>query len=49
MVESTTMVAVGLKPVTLTGVVETSQEKVIASGESLIVAYAFSDGAATAP
>ena len=34
----------GLWPVTATGVVVNSQEKVIASGLSLIVAYAFSEG-----
>ena len=38
LVESTVTVAVGLLwPVTSTGVVENSQENVIASGESLIV------------
>ena len=38
--------AVGLCPATSTGVVEISQENVIASGLSLIVAYDFSVGAA---
>lgn len=37
------------RPVTLTGVVLSSQLKVMASGSSLMVLYAFSDGAAVAP
>ena len=45
-VESIVMDAVGFLPVTATGVVLTDQDKVIASGESLIVVYAFSEGAA---
>ena len=47
--ESITIVAVGLCPSTGTGTVETSQLNVTASGLSLIVAYAFSDGAALQP
>ena len=45
LVESIVTVAVGFKPATATGVVVISHEKVIASGLSLTVAYAFSDGA----
>jgi hypothetical protein len=49
LVESTTSCAAGLRPVTATGVVVISHENAMASGESLMVAYAFSDGAAWAP
>ena len=49
LVESITNVEVGLPPVTATGVVDTSHEKVIASGLSLIDVYPFSDGAALHP
>jgi hypothetical protein len=49
LVESTVRMDVGLRPVTETGVVENSHENAIASGESLTVAYAFSDGEACAP
>ena len=49
LVESMVREAVGLWPVTLTGVVLSSQLKVMASGSSLMVLYAFSDGAAVAP
>ena len=47
--ESITREAVGLKPETTTGIVESSQENVIMSGVSFIVWYPFSDGAAVAP
>jgi hypothetical protein len=38
LVESTVMIEVGLRPVTVIGVVENSHENAMASGESLTVA-----------
>ena len=49
LVESMVIEATGLNPVAATGVVETSQLSVMASGVSLIVSNAFSEGEAIAP